>query len=343
MGNKVQVSFPGLGIETFTLNKVAFEVFGLEVRWYGVCIMLGIMFAFGYGMYRSRQEGFTHDDILDVGLYVVLFGVLGARLYYILMKPEIYFRSDRTLWQNLAEMVNIRGGGLAIYGGIIAGAAAIILFCVIKKKDFRRLLDLAAPGVMFAQAMGRWGNFFNGEAHGGIVAEGHPLYFLRMGLYPNDLDTPTMAYVHPTFLYESLWNILGFVLINAFVYRNKKFNGQVALTYLAWYGFGRMLIESLRTDSLYIGGGNEGIRVSQLVGLLCFVICTGLIVYMLVRVHQQMKQGTYTPVFPAAVPSEATETAEAQESTEAVEQETVNSDENHDTSKEEQDDGKQFD
>lgn len=332
MWDIVQVAFPGLGIETFKVNKVAFEMFGLDVRWYGVCIMLGMIVAFCYGMYRSRQEGFTHDDVLDVGLYMVVFGVLGARLYYILMKPEIYFRSDRTLWQNLGEMVNIRNGGLAIYGGIIAGILTILVYCHIKKKDFRRILDLAAPGVMFAQAMGRWGNFFNGEAHGGIVAEGHPLYFLRMGLYPNDLDTPTMAYVHPTFLYESLWNILGFVLINAFVYRNKKFNGQVAFTYLAWYGFGRMFIEGLRTDSLYLG--NTNIRVSQLVGFLCFVVFTGLIVYMLVRVHKQVKAGTYVPVFPAAV-------SESNESEEATEQTIENQkQEQQDTAKEEQNDGK---
>ena len=245
------------------------------------------------------------------------------------MKPEIYFRADRTLWQNLGEMVNIRGGGLAIYGGIIAGILTIIVYCRIKKKDFRRVLDLAAPGVMFAQAMGRWGNFFNGEAHGGIVAEGHPLYFLRMGLYPNDLHTPEMAYVHPTFLYESLWNILGFVLINAFVYRNKKFNGQVAYTYLAWYGFGRMFIESLRTDSLYLG--NTNIRVSQLVGFLCFVVFTGLIVYMLVGVRKKMKEGSSVPVFPAP----------ADEQTESAEQ--VNSQnknkEKEDVAKEEESDG----
>ena len=339
MWDKVQVSFPGLGIEDFTLNKVAFEVFGLEVRWYGVCIMLGIIFAFCYGMYRSRQEGLTYDDILDIGLYTVVFGVLGARLYYIFMRPDLYFRADRTLWQNLGEMVNIRGGGLAIYGGIIAGALTIILYCVIKKKDFRRLLDLAAPGVMFAQAMGRWGNFFNGEAHGGIVAEGHPLYFLRMGLYPNDLNTPAMACVHPTFLYESLWNVLGFVLINLFVYRRKKFNGQVALTYLAWYGFGRMLIEGLRTDSLYLG--STTVRVSQLVGFLCFVICTGLAVYMLIRVHKQVKQGVYVPVFPvaAAVDAPMDDGADAQVSDGAAEHEKVEKIENEDIPKEEQNDG----
>ncbi len=329
----IKVAFPGLGIEEFTLDSVAIKnalgIDGMHIYWYGVCIMLGILFAFCYGLYRSRQEGFTHDDILDVGLYMVLFGVLGARLYYILMKPEIYFRADRTLWQNLGEMVNIRGGGLAIYGGIIAGILTIIVYCRIKKKDFRRILDLAAPGVMFAQAMGRWGNFFNGEAHGGIVAEGHPLYFLRMGLYPNDLHTPEMAYVHPTFLYESLWNILGFVLINAFVYRNKKFNGQVAYTYLAWYGFGRMFIEGLRTDSLYLG--NTNIRVSQLVGFLCFVVFTGLIVYVLVGVRKKMKEGSYVPVFP--VPAD-----EQTESAEQVNSQNENK-ENEDTAKEEENDG----
>lgn len=339
----VDISFPGLGIETFSLNKTAFELFGLDVRWYGVCIMLGIIFAFGYTIFRSKQEGFTQDDVLDVGLYTVVAGILGARLYYVIMKPEIYFRADRTLWQNLSEIVNIRGGGLAIYGGIIGGALAILIYCYVRKKDWRRLLDMVSPGVMFAQAMGRWGNFFNGEAHGGIVTEGHPLYFIRMGLFPNDLHTPDMAFVHPTFLYESLWNILGFVLINAFVYRRKKFNGQIVLTYLAWYGFGRMLIEGLRTDSLYLGGGDEGIRVSQLVGLLCFLACTGLIVYMLIRVKGQVRAGTYIPVFPAPATAQAQETGEATDTTDTAEEaktEQAEENKNEDTSKEEQDNGK---
>ncbi len=310
MWKQIQVAFPGLGIEPFTLNKVAFEVFGLEVRWYGIFIMLGIIFAFGYSMFRSKQEGLTHDDVLDIGLYIVVFGVIGARLYYVLMKPDIYFRADRTLWENLGEIVNIRGGGLAIYGGIIAGAITILVYCRIRKKDWRRVLDMVAPGVMFAQAMGRWGNFFNGEAYGGIVEEGHPLYFLRMGLSPNDLQSG-MAYVHPTFLYESMWNVVGFVLINALLYRRKKFNGQIALTYLAWYGFGRMLIESLRTDSLYLGGGDHGIRVSQLVGFLCFAVCTTVIIWMLIRVHRQKKAGVYVPVFAAEQLSEGLEVSAA--------------------------------
>ena len=302
----VEVSFPGLGIDTFQLNPVAFELFGLEIRWYGLFIVTGMVVAFLYAYYRSKQEGFTLDNLLDVGIYAIFFGVLGARLYYVIMKLDTYILPGRSAWENFKDMINIRGGGLAIYGGIIAGALTLFVFCRIKKKDWRRLFDLAAPGVMIAQALGRWGNFFNGEAHGGIVSEGHPLYFLRMGLYPNDLNTPAMAYVHPTFLYESLWNILGFVLINVFIYKRKKFNGQIVLTYAAWYGFGRMLIEGLRTDSLYLGGGNSGIRVSQLVGFLCFVLGTALMIYMFIRTKKQQQRGEYVPVF-AGVTAEENE------------------------------------
>ena len=305
MWNLIEVAFPGLGIDPFTVNKVAFSVFGLEVRWYGVMITLGMLCAFAYAMFRSKREGFTQDDVLDVGIYMVLFGVIGARLYYVFMKPSLYFGGGRSLWDTLGEIVNLRNGGLAIYGGIIGGIGALIVWCLIKKKSWLRLMDMAGPGVMIAQALGRWGNFFNGEAHGGIVAEGHPLYFLRMGLYPNDLNTPAMAYVHPTFLYESLWNVLGFVLINAFLYRRKKFNGEVAFAYLGWYGFGRMLIEGLRTDSLYLGGGDAGIRVSQLVGLLCFLGFAALIVYGHMRVRKQKAAGEYVPVFTAVTAQDA--------------------------------------
>ena len=297
MWNLIEVAFPGLGIDTFTVNKVAFSIGDFGVRWYGVLITLGMLCAFAYAMFRSRQEGFTYDDVLDVGIYMVLFGVIGARLYYVIMKPALYFGTGDGFFGTLLNIVNLRGGGLAIYGGIIGGIAALIIWCLIKKKSYLRLMDMAGPGVMIAQALGRWGNFFNGEAHGGIVTEGHPLYFMRMGLYPNDLHTSSMAYVHPTFLYESLWNVLGFVLINALLYRRKQFNGQIAFTYLAWYGFGRMFIEGLRTDSLYLGGGDSGIRVSQLVGLLCFLGFTALIVVGLIRTRKQKKTGEYTPVF----------------------------------------------
>ena len=309
MSEIVQISFPGLGIEPFTVNKVAFEVFGIDVRWYGVVIVLGMIMAFGYAMFRSKQEGFTWDDVIDMGLYIVIFGVIGARMYYVIMKWDTFWVTGRGLLDNLGAILNIRGGGLAIYGGVIAGALTIILYSKIKKRAWLAAMDMVAPGVMLAQAMGRWGNFFNGEAYGAIVPEDHVLYFLRMGLYPNKLIPGEMAYVHPTFLYESFWNLLGFALINLWLYRRKKFNGQIAMSYFAWYGFGRMLIEGLRTDSLYIGS----IRVSQLVGGLCFVIFTALILYRLdaIRRAKADEEGEqYVPMYSTATPMQAGEAKE---------------------------------
>ncbi len=296
--NLVDISFPGLGIETFTVNKVAFTVFGVEIRWYGILITLGMVLAFLYAAYRSRKEGFVLDNVLDLCLYGIIFGVISARLYYVVMKWNSFVLPGRGFFENLRDIVDIRSGGLAIYGGIIGGIITILVYCRVKKKNFLRACDMVAPGVMVAQALGRWGNFFNGEAHGGIVSEGHPLYFLRMGLFPNDLNTPEMAFVHPTFLYESAWNLLGFALIGFVLYPRKKFNGQIISAYLAWYGFGRMFIEGLRTDSLYLPG--TGIRVSQLVGFLCFAVFGALFVVGLIRAHRRSKQGVYVPVFAEA-------------------------------------------
>ena len=317
------VSFPGLGIGEFSVDRVAFEIFGKPIYWYGVIIMLGIVAAFIHAMIRSKREGFTPDDVLDLGIFTVVFGVLGARLYYVLTTLDTHE------YKNIIDVFAIWEGGLAIYGGIIAGCTALVLTAVYKKINPLKVMDAVGPGVMLAQAIGRWGNFMNGEAFGYEVAEGSLLYPFRMGLISDYTNTgSTMHYYHPTFLYESLWNIAGFILI-ACIYRKKKFNGQMALTYFAWYGFGRMFIEGLRTDSLYLG--NTNIRVSQLVGFLCFVVFTGLIVYMLVGVRKKMKGGSYVPVFPAP----------ADEQTESAEQ--VNSQnenkENEDTAKEEENDG----
>ena len=274
----IEVSVPGLGIDNFQLNPVAFELFGLEVRWYGIFITLGMLAAFAYAYYRSKQEGFDLDNLLDMGLYMIVFGVIGARLYYVLMKLDTYILPGRSAWDNFLDMINIRGGGLGIYGGIIAGALTLFIYCRLKKKDWRRALDMVAPGVMIAQAMGRWGNFFNGEAHGGIVPEKSLLYFLRMGLDPNEL-TQGMAYVHPTFLYESLWNILGFVLINIF-YKKRRYDGQIFVAVCGWYGLGRAWIEGLRTDSLYLPEiFGMSLRVSQVLALAIVVVCLGVLIY----------------------------------------------------------------
>ena len=193
---------------------------------------------------------------------------------------------------NLISILYIHEGGLAIYGGIIGGILGIFFTTRYKGIKFLKLTDMAALGVMIAQSMGRWGNFFNGEAFGGIVSESHPLYFMRMGLISSNsiytFGTTEMVYVHPAFLYESLWNLVGFIIINLF-YKKKKFNGQISCMYLAWYGFGRMFIEGLRTDSLYIPG--TAIRISQLVGLLCFIVFGALLVWGLIYSRKYAVEG----------------------------------------------------
>ena len=262
------VSFPGLGIGEFSVDRVAFEIFGKPVYWYGVIIMLGIVAAFVHAIIRSKREGFTPDDVLDMGIFTVLFGVLGARLYYVLTTLNEHE------YKTLTDVFAVWEGGLAIYGGIIAGCTALVLTAVYKKINPLKVMDAVGPGVMLAQAIGRWGNFMNGEAFGYEVAEGSALYPFRMGLISDYTHTGNvMHFYHPTFLYESMWNIVGFVII-CFLYRKKKFNGQIALMYFAWYGFGRMFIEGLRTDSLYVGP----FRISQLVGAFCFLAGTALIV-----------------------------------------------------------------
>ena len=301
MKETFQISFPGLGIGEFTLNRVAFSIGSVEVRWYGILITLGIVLAFLHVYYRGKQcEGVVLDDIIDIGICTVFLGVVGARLYYVLTTLDQY------RYESFLDVIAIWNGGLAIYGGIIGGCIGIVLGCLWKKISWRKLFDMAAPGVMLAQAVGRWGNFCNGEAYGYAIGETTRFYFfnnehilnsgegtlfhtLRMGLYPNSWSNqPT--YYHPTFFYESLWNLLGFVLVSIF-YRHKKYNGQIALMYFAWYGFGRMFIEGLRTDSLFIPG--TPLRISQCLGLLCFVVGSALLIFFAVwgRTHR------FAPVF----------------------------------------------
>ena len=301
MNSPVYVEFPGLSDKQWMLDKVAFTLFGaIDVMWYGIFITLGIMLAFAYTVWRGkRNEGIIMDDVLDVGLVTVILGVIGARLYYVLSELDQY--------DTLLDAINIRNGGLGIYGGIIGGCLGIVIACKVKKLSWRKLFDMAAPGVMIAQAVGRWGNFFNGEAYGyPITAEGTRYFFflkefrpasgegtffnwIRMGLYPNMYSGAGIVYVHPTFLYECIWNLLGFVLVNL-LYKRKKFDGQIALAYFAWYGFGRMLIEGFRSDSLYIFKGvvsDTGLRISQCIGLLCFVVGLLLLVVITLRVSSK--------------------------------------------------------
>ena len=277
MLEKTIVSFPGLGIAETELNKIAFTLFGkLEVRWYGLIITLGILFAVAYVIFRGKKnEHVIMDDIIDIALLTVILGIIGARAYYVLTTLDQY--------ETFGEALAIWNGGLGIYGGIIGGCLGIVIMCYFKKISWRKLFDMAAPGVMIAQAMGRWGNFFNGEAYGYAITDTTRFFFFnkelvltsgegsffdtfRMGLNQWGITT---CY-HPTFLYESVWNVIGFILANV-LYKHKRFHGQIALFYFTWYGFGRMFIEGFRTDSLYVPGTN--VRISQLVGLLCFIGC----------------------------------------------------------------------
>jgi prolipoprotein diacylglyceryl transferase len=181
-----------------------------------------------------------------------------------------------------------------------------VLTAVYKKINPLKVMDAVGPGVMLAQAIGRWGNFMNGEAFGYEVAEGSLLYPFRMGLISDYTNTgSTMHYYHPTFLYESLWNVAGFVLI-CLIYRKKKFNGQIALTYFAWYGFGRMFIEGLRTDSLYVGP----FRISQVVGALCFIAGMGLMIAGFVLASKGKLDKWLTVRWAEAVPAEGVAVAE---------------------------------
>ncbi len=267
MYNITKLSFPGLGIGEFTVNSEAFSLFGAPIAWYALIICTGMIFAVGYIIFRAKQIGIDSEQVLDFALFVIPIGVLGARLYYVIM--------DIDSFHSLGDVLNIRNGGLAIYGGIIAGAITVFCVCKYKKIDFLAFADCVVPGLIMAQAIGRWGNFMNGEAFGGITDS-----FLRMGIRNYNsimtFGTYEMVYVHPTFLYESLWNLLGFIGVNVF-YKHKKYDGQIFLMIFGWYGLGRMLIEGLRTDSLYLFG--TSIRVSQALAGVLFITCTALLVY----------------------------------------------------------------
>ena len=186
------VSFPGLGIGEFSVDRVAFELFGKPIYWYGVIIMLGIVAAFIHAIIRSKREGFTTDDVLDMGIFTVLFGVLGARLYYVVTTLDTHE------YKNFIDVIAVWEGGLAIYGGIIAGCTALVLTAVYKKINPLKVMDAVGPGVMLAQAIGRWGNFMNGEAFGYEVAEGSLLYPFRMGLISDYTNTGSTSTTPPS-------------------------------------------------------------------------------------------------------------------------------------------------
>ena len=258
------ISFPSLGIDIDPLR--VFDLGPLSIHMYGLIIAFGLMLAVIYGMRRAPQFGVTEDHVLDGVLWITPFAILCARAYYCIFSWELY--ADDPI-----SVLYIWNGGIAIYGGVLGAVAGIILYCRIRKISLGAALDLVLLGFLIGQAIGRWGNFFNREAFGAETDS-----FLRMGLFSP--LTGTTTYHHPTFLYESVWNALGFVILH-FLSKKRQYDGQIALGYAAWYGLGRTFIEGLRTDSLYIPG--TPIRVSQLLAAVSCLAALAVLAYFMIK------------------------------------------------------------
>ena len=294
------ITFPGLGLE---LNPaVGFRIGSFSVNFYGLIIAVGLILAVLYGWKRSKQFGIKGDDITDGVLWIVPFAILCARLYYCAFRwVEDGYAEDPL------SILYIWKGGLAIYGGVIGAVIGVTVFCLIKKIKLPALLDLVALGFLIGQSIGRWGNFFNREAFGAETES-----FLRMGLMltSDRMSIGTELYYHPTFLYESLWNAAGFVMLH-FLSKRRKYDGQIALGYAAWYGLGRALIEGLRTDSLYWGP----FRVSQ---MLAAVSCAAAVIVLLIM---SFKYHAPEKLFVNQVADLAEEEPEEDEAEEEIEEE----------------------
>ena len=254
------ISFPGLGL-SFNPSRIAFSIGSKPIYWYGIIIAAGFLLAVYYAMKRADQFGLTQDNIIDMLICTVPLAIIGARAYYCLFSWDLY--KDDPI-----RVLYIWEGGLAIYGGVIGAVIGLFIYTKVKKVKTSAILDIGGLGLLIGQSIGRWGNFMNREAFGAETTS-----FLRMGL--TDANGVTI-YVHPTFLYESVWNVLGLLILH-FYSKRRKFDGQIFLMYLGWYGLGRMFIEGLRTDSLYVGSSN--LRVSQLLAGICFLGVVIFLVY----------------------------------------------------------------
>ena len=268
------IAFPGLGFE---INPPqGFTVGGFEVMFYGLIIGLGLVLCCIYGLRRGKDFGLTQDDILDGALWIIPFAIVCARLYYC-----AFYWEQGGYGKNPVSILYLWEGGLAIYGGVIGAAIGIVIYCLCKKIPITTCLDITFITFPIGQAIGRWGNFFNREAFGDQTDS-----FLRMGLKLTEdgRAASEMFYYHPTFLYESVWNILGFVLLH-FASKKRKYEGQMALCYVLWYGLGRTFIEALRTDSLYWGP----FRVSQLLAAVSAIVAAWILVWQMFRPHAPAK------------------------------------------------------
>ena len=262
------ISFPSLGISVNPPRSISLGP--LNIYFYGIIIACGLVLAVLYCMNRSKEFGIQEDDILDGVLWVTPFAICCARAYYCIFAWHEYAADP-------ISVLYIWNGGLAIYGGVIGALIGVSVLCKLKKIKLPTMLDLVLLGFLIGQSIGRWGNFMNREAFGAPTDS-----FLRMGLY-NTLTGQT-EYYHPTFLYESVWNLCGFVLLH-FLSKRRKYDGQIALCYAAWYGLGRCLIEGLRMDSLYWGS----FRVSQVLAGISCVAAVIVLIWQHFREHPKEK------------------------------------------------------
>ena len=280
------INFPNLGIHLSNVGK-SISIGGFEIAYYGMIIACGMILGLCIAMWVAKKTNQNPDQYFDVALYAIPIALIGARAYYVIFSWDQYK-------DNLIHILYFREGGLAIFGGVIAAVITFYVYVKIKKQNFWLMADTACVGLVLGQIIGRWGNFFNREAHGGVTT-----CFLRMGLVENG----ALQYFHPTFLYESVWNLTGFVVLH-FLSKKRKFDGQMFLAYLAWYGAGRMVIEGLRTDSLWLGP----VRVSQLLAAVTMLLSLGILLYQAIFVRHDPAKMQVNRVAAA----EAAKAAEAQ-------------------------------
>ena len=284
--NAGEIAFPNLGIYLHNVPK-SFSVFGFTIAFYGLIIGIGVMAGLLAVTRIAKKTGQNPDDYWDLAIWGILFGVVGARLYYVAFSWDDYK-------DNLLNIFKLRSGGLAIYGGVIAAYITLYVWWRTKKKSMALVGDTAMPGLILGQAIGRWGNFMNREVFGdyynGLFSMQLPISDVRD---PSDITEKIASHipaganyinVHPTFLYESVWNLLVFVLL--LVYRkHKKFDGEICLLYLGGYGIGRFIIEGIRTDTLFVPGTT--VPVSQVLALGMVVAAIGIDILVRVRLKKR--------------------------------------------------------
>ena len=283
MSDYTKVFFDGLGFSV-DIPSVAFTIFGYSVHWYGLIIAFGFTLAVLYGGRMAYKWKMSLDGMTDVLIWGTLFGIVGARAYYVAFEWEYYS-------QHLNEIPAIWNGGIAIYGGIIGALIGAAIGCKIGKIEFLNLLDLGSLGLLIGQGIGRWGNFFNQEAFGANTDTAlfrmwsekiqYTLEASQSTLADKGMTVDPFTTVHPTFLYESVWCLLSFVILHIVVTKHRKFKGEIFMLYGILYGAERMIVEGLRTDSLYIG--DTSIRASQLLSAIIVVVALAFFITFMVK------------------------------------------------------------